>query len=150
MQLQAGSLLQSSNTLKGTFFENSTILLTEYNAAGAVGFVINKLFHRQLNELEEFKQSPSFPLYEGGPVDTTHLYFIHQRPDIIDKGNSIGNGIYYSGNFKQAITAISNKSIGTTDIKIFIGYCGWNAGELEAEIEEGSWSMLNELNIFNM
>ena len=30
------------------------------------------------------------------------------------------------------------------DIKIFIGYCGWNTSELEAEIAEGSWLVTDE------
>jgi putative transcriptional regulator len=139
MKLQSGMLLKATTALNGTNFENSVILITEYNEKGATGFVINKPFARTLNELEEFKQSPDFPLYDGGPVDTVHLFFIHRRPDLVEDGKAIGDGFYYGGNFKQAVKAINNKSLTPTDIKIFIGYCGWDAGELEAEIAEGSW-----------
>lgn len=139
MKPQTGMLLKATAALNGTNFENAVILITDYNDKGATGFVINKVFARTLNQLEEFKHSPSFPLYEGGPVDTEHLFFIHRRPDIVTEGKAIGDGIYFGGNFKQAVTAINNKSLTTAGIKIFIGYCGWNAGELEAEIAEGSW-----------
>lgn len=139
MKPQTGKLLKATAALIGTNFENAVILITDYNDNGATGFVINKVFARILNELEEFKHSPAFPLYEGGPVDTEHLFFIHRRPDIVEEGKAIGDGIYFGGNFKQAITAINNKSLTVSDIKIFVGYCGWNAGELEAEIAEGSW-----------
>lgn len=144
MKPQTGMLLKATAALNDTNFENAVILITEYNEKGAVGFVVNKLFSRQLNELEEFKHSPAFPLYEGGPVDTEHLFFIHQRPDIIQEGKAIGDDVYYGGNFKQAITAINNKSLTVSGIKIFIGYCGWNAGELEAEMAEGSWEPAEE------
>ncbi|HRF18552.1 MAG TPA: YqgE/AlgH family protein, partial [Chitinophagaceae bacterium] len=70
MKPQTGMLLKATAALNDTNFENAVILITEYNEKGAVGFVVNKLFSRQLNELEEFKHSPAFPLYEGGPVDT--------------------------------------------------------------------------------
>lgn len=142
MKPQTGMLLKSTAALKGTNFEDAVVLITEYNEKGAVGFVINKPFSRKLNELEEFKHSPAFPLYEGGPVDKEHLFFIHRRPDIVLEGKDIGEGIYYGGNFKQAVTAINNNSLTASAIKIFIGYCGWNTGELEAEIAEGSWELM--------
>ena len=144
MKPQTGMLLKATAALNGTNFENAVILITDYNDKGATGFIINKVFARTLNELEEFKHSPVFSLYEGGPVDTEHLFFIHRRPDIVTEGKAIGDGIYFGGNFKQAVTAINNKSLTTADIKIFIGYCGWNAGELEAEIAEGSWEPVEE------
>jgi putative transcriptional regulator len=142
MELKAGLFLKSTDALQGTVFSQVIIYITEYNAKGALGFVLNKPFGRSLNELEEFKYSSYFPLYEGGPVDQEHLFFIHQRPDLIEEGTRVGNGIYYSGNFSQAIEGINDKGLTTNDIKIFVGYCGWDAGELEAEIEEGSWVII--------
>jgi len=142
MELQAGLFLKSTDALNDTVFFEATILITESNANGALGFVLNKPFGRSLNELEEFKKSFDVPLYEGGPVDQEHLFFIHQRPDLIEEGARVGNGIYYGGNFQQAVDGINDKSLTKDDIKIFVGYCGWDAGELEAEIEEGSWVII--------
>lgn len=142
MELQAGLFLKSTDALNDTVFSHVTIFITESNAKGALGFVLNKPFDRSLNELEEFKYSIDFPLYEGGPVDQEHLFFIHQRPDLIEEGTRVGNGIYYGGNFSQAVDGINDKSLTANDIKIFVGYCGWDAGELEAEIEEGSWAII--------
>lgn len=144
MQLQAGLLLKSTDALNGSVFENTVIYLTEQNTNGAIGFVVNKLFDRPLHALEEFKHSPYFPLYDGGPVDREHLFFLHRRPDLIEEGIATGNGIYSGGNFSQAIRHINNHRLTVKDIRIFIGYCGWDAGELEAEIEEGSWTFAEE------
>lgn len=145
MKLQAGLFLKSSTALDETLFEKATIYLTEYNQNGAVGFVVNKPFSRSLNELEEFKHNYPFPLYHGGPVDKEHLFFLHRRPDLIEDGIQVGNGIYNGGNFRQAVNGIDNKNLSSKDIKIFVGYCGWDAGELEAEIEEGSWVAMEGL-----
>lgn len=139
MNLQAGIFLKSTPALNGTYFAGAIIFITEFNANGAVGYLVNRFFGRSLNELEEFKHSSSFPLYEGGPVDQEHLFFLHKRPDLIEDGTVAGNDIFVGGNFKQAVTAINHKSLSTKDIKLFIGYCGWDADELEAEIGEGSW-----------
>jgi putative transcriptional regulator len=150
MQLEAGQFLKSTTALNDTLFAGVTIFITEFNADGAVGFVINQPFGRTLNDLVEFKHSFPFPLYRGGPVDQEHLFFVHKRPDLIENSIPIKQDICSGGNFKQAITYINNKTLTTKDIKIFVGYCGWNKGELEAEIEEGSWILSREqINIFS-
>ena len=141
MNIRSGTYIKSTVALTDTVFENSLLLISTCNNDGAVGFVINQPYHRALNELEEFKHSVPFPLYNGGPVDQEHIFFIHQRPDIIANGTPINNSLYLGGNFKQALTAINNKTLSAKDIKLFIGYCGWNADELEAEVAEGSWTI---------
>ena len=146
MKIASGILIKSTPLLNNTLFENVTILITVYNKEGAIGVVVNQPFGRSLNELVEFSQAPYFPLYEGGPVDKEHLYFIHQRPDIIDDGEPIGKGVYFGGNFSQAMAAIKSKILDTDHIKIFVGYCGWDNGELEAELEEGSWEIISDGN----
>ena len=146
MELQAGLFLKSTDVLSDAVFSQATIYIAEYNAQGALGFVLNKPFGRSLHELEEFHHSPHFPLYEGGPVDQEHLFFLHRRPDLIEEGALVGTGVYYGGNFKQAVAGINDKSLAASDIKIFVGYCGWDAGELEAEIEEGSWEIIEGTN----
>jgi putative transcriptional regulator len=139
--MQTGTILNSTPLLNDTIFEDTTILITEYNEKGAMGFVINKQFDRKLNELEEFKHSISFPLNDGGPVDRGHLFFIHQRPDLIKEGVLIHKNIYLGGDFKTAVQLINDRTITQKDIKIFIGYCGWDVSELEEEIAEGSWEI---------
>lgn len=138
-ELKQGVFIKSTELLKETVFEQAYILIAEHNDRGALGFMINKAFGRNLNELEEFKHSLAFPIYSGGPVDQEHLYFVHHRPDVIAEGELIANDMFFGGNFQQAVAAINNRTLTTADLKIFIGYCGWDAGELEAEIEEGSW-----------
>ena len=143
MKLYPGILLKSTSLLDDTVFEKAVIFITEHNSKGATGFIINKLFARRLNELQELSHITDFPLYNGGPVNQEHLFFIHRRPDIIEEGLPAGNGIFFGGNFTQAVTAINNVSITEKDIKIFVGYCGWDNGELEEEVEEGSWEIVS-------
>lgn len=141
MKIGPGTIIKSTAALNNTVFEDAVIIVTEFNAKGAAGFILNKPFARKLNELQEFSHVIGFPLYNGGPVDQEHLFFIHRRPDIIKEGQAIGAGIFAGGDFTQAVTAINNLNITEKDIKIFIGYCGWDVTELEAEVEEGSWEI---------
>lgn len=146
--MQAGIFIGSTPSLDGSVFEKTVIYVAEHNAQGALGFVTNQLFPRGLQELEEFKHGKAFPLWLGGPVDREHLYFLHRRPDLVPGGTAVSNGVYLGGDFKTAVQRINDHSLTESDIKIFIGYCGWDAGELEAEIAEGSWHVLEAAALF--
>ncbi|MFT3949245.1 MAG: YqgE/AlgH family protein [Agriterribacter sp.] len=139
MNISAGATLISSSVIEDENFRKTIVFIAEHNEKGALGFVVNKIFGRPLNQLVAFRNGPAFPLYDGGPVDKDHLYFIHRRIDLITGGTPVVDDIYFGGEFKQVIEHISNKTLPVADIKIFIGYCGWDTGELEKEIEEGSW-----------
>jgi putative transcriptional regulator len=138
--LKAGIYIKSTAALNDSFFEHTTILIVEHNEAGSLGFVTDKPFEKSLHELIEFKHSKPFPLMDGGPVDRDHLFVLHKRPDLIEGGKEIPNGFYFGGNMEQVIEAINTKAAGEQEIQVFIGYCGWDEGELEAEVEEGSWT----------
>lgn len=141
--LKTGFNIKSTAELTGSFFENTTILIVEHNEEGSIGFVVNRSFEKSLNELIEFNYSKPFPLMDGGPVDRDHLFVVHKRPDLIDGGKPIPNGLYLGGNMEQVIEAINTKGATGQEIQLFIGYCGWDLGELEAELKEGSWTLSN-------
>jgi putative transcriptional regulator len=132
--------IKSTAALNGSFFEDTTILIVEHNEAGSTGFVTNKPFGKSLHELIEFNHANPFPLMDGGPVDRDHLFVLHKRPDLIDGGKEISNGLYLGGDMNQVIQAINTGGANPQEIQLFVGYCGWDKGELEAELEEGSWS----------
>ena len=143
MKISAGTFLQSVSSPEDATFDDVIIFITEYNTSGATGFVINKKHGRYLNELSAFAHTTALPLYAGGPVKNDQLYFVHRSPQLIKDGIHITDDIYLGGNFEQALNHISNNSISTNDIKLFIGYCGWDAGQLEEEIKEGGWLIVN-------
>ena len=138
--LKPGFYIKSTAALIGSFFENTTILLVQHNEEGSIGFVTNKSFEKSLHELIEYNHIKPFPLMDGGPVDREHLFVLHNRPDLIDGGKQINNGLYLGGNMEQVFEAINTRVTNKQEIQLFIGYCGWDVGELEAEVEEGSWT----------
>ena len=143
MVLHAGMFLISTPSLEDTTFDKVVIFIAEHNSKGAMGFIINQLFEKKFNELIEFKQSKPFAIYVGGPVENDKLFFVHQRPDLITEGTAISNAIYLGGNFKQAVASINNTTLLQNDIKLFIGYCGWDPNQLEEEIAEGNWQIVD-------
>lgn len=141
MNIDRGTFLISTPALDDPNFKRAVIFICEHNENGFMGFVVNKLFSRKFNELEEFNQSIAFPLFAGGPVKKENIFFLHRRPDVIQEGISVTASVYLGGNFEQAVACINNNTILADDIKLFIGYCGWDSNELEEEIAEGSWSI---------
>jgi putative transcriptional regulator len=146
--MKPGIFIKSTSLLDDTIFEKSLIFIVEYNEKGAMGFIVNNEFPRKLNELEEFKHIIPFPIHLGGPVDQEHLYFVHQRPDLIEEGVQVADNIFLGGDFKSVVKNIDNNTLTEKDIKIFIGYCGWDYHELDEEITEGSWRILEDGALF--
>jgi putative transcriptional regulator len=138
-QLEAGILLVSDPFLKDPNFLRAVILICDYNEEGSFGFVLNNQYDKNLNELIEDINHIHFPVFCGGPVQMETLHFLHTKPKLIDGGVEIIDGIYWGGNFKQVLHLIQTNQITPRDIRFYIGYSGWEAGQLEAEVEEKSW-----------
>jgi putative transcriptional regulator len=137
--LQPGQYIFASPLLHGDYFEGARIYLVKHDPVESIGFIINRPSGRHLNELQEFNYVAAVPLWEGGPVGQDHLYLVHQRPDLINGGTRVDAGWYWGGSMDELVQAISAQIIEETQFKLFLGYCGWDAGELDQEYKEGCW-----------
>lgn len=135
-----GSIISSTPALQDDhWFGNSRLLITSHNKDGATAFIINKPFHRRFNELQEFSQCPPLTLYTGGPVHNDHLFFLHIRPDLIPGSTTVWGKIHIGGDFGVVTEQLVAGNLPEHEIRVFLGYCGWDKDELEEEIAEGSW-----------
>jgi putative transcriptional regulator len=149
MNIIPGNILASSKWMDDPIFHNTLVLIAQHDANGTIGLITNKQHPRKLNDLVEFNHCKSWPLHFGGPAEDDKLFFIHRRPDLIEGGVLLNDDIYLGGNFKQAIIHINDNSLRENEIRLFIGYCGWDEGELNTEINEGSWeSYHSKIDIF--
>lgn len=137
--LAAGILLISNPFLKDPNFIRSVIFICDYRQDGAFGFVVNKTFDQEIGNLIEGAEGIRFPVYEGGPVQKETLHFIHQRPDLIIGGMEVTKGIYWGGDFTEVLKLLREDKLGKTDIRFYLGYSGWDQGQLEDELKEKSW-----------
>ncbi|MFY7964230.1 MAG: YqgE/AlgH family protein [Chitinophagaceae bacterium] len=142
-KIESGVLLVSDPFLKDPNFLRSVILVCEHEAEGSLGFVLNKPYSRNLNQLIDGVDELHYPVFSGGPVQLDSLHFLHTKPRLIEGGLNIVNGIYWGGNFEQALELMKTKQITPRDIRFYIGYSGWSIGQLDAEVEEKSWLIHN-------
>lgn len=138
-----GSLLAAEPYLGDPNFERSVILLTEHEESGSVGFVINKPLEVQLDEITRNFPSIDTPVYHGGPVQQDSLFFIHNKGEILPGSNKIVKDLYWGGELEALKDFIENGIIGPDDIRFFLGYSGWDKEQLETELEEKSWIVLD-------
>lgn len=141
-----GKLLVSEPFMLDPNFKRSVVLLAKHNEEGSVGFVLNQITDLKLGELVEELSGFDAPLYLVGPVESDTLHFIHRLGDSIEGSEEIAPGIFWGGNFEALKIMINTGQISLDEVKFFIGYSGWNAGQLELEMEENSWIVSNAEN----
>ncbi|WP_126970343.1 YqgE/AlgH family protein [Gynurincola endophyticus] len=137
--IQSGSLLIAEPFMKDPSFSRSVVLICTHQDKGTIGFMINKPYHKSLNELMYNIDDLQIPLFLGGPVNIDTVHFLHTREDMIPDSFPLGNNLFWGGDFEQAINCIREGLIQLSEIKFFIGYAGWEIGQLDNELAEKSW-----------
>jgi putative transcriptional regulator len=139
-----GRMLISEPFLSDLYFQRSVILLTEHNAEGSMGFVVNKKTNLFVNPyLEQFEKLPPIPVFLGGPVAPDHLFFIHSLGRRIADSVEIAENLFLFGDFESITYHLLGEQSTATKIKFFLGYSGWSADQLQNEIKHDSWLVSN-------
>lgn len=136
---QQGSILIAEPFLAGSYFNRSIILLASFNENGAVGFILNKKVEFPVENI--FVDFPDFDaeIHIGGPVGTDSVYFIHMLGDVIPGSIHIRENMYWGGDFDALKAQIKLGFVNPNQVRFFLGYSGWDHGQLEEEIKENSW-----------
>lgn len=134
-----GRVLVAEPFLQDTYFKRSLVLLTEYTTEGSVGFVLNKTLDVTINEVIEDFPEFNATVAIGGPVSTNTIHYLHTLGDIIPNSEHIFGNIYWGGDFDVIKDLITLKKIRPSQIRFFLGYSGWQAGQLENELYQNSW-----------
>jgi len=139
-----GKLLLAQPFMPDHNFTRSVIFLCNHNDNdGSYGLVLNKELSIRLADalpdLEEFDA----PLFFGGPVQPDTLNYLHKVPHLLCGSEEILDDVFIGGDFEQLKSGISTKQITAQDIRFFVGYAGWNPGQIEEELKEDSWIIAN-------
>jgi putative transcriptional regulator len=134
----SGKLLIAEPFLKDGNFSRTVIFLCEHSTDGSIGFVLNQDTDLQLGDILVELSSSQEPIYQGGPVQNDTLHMLHQVPQLLE-GKEVGKDIYWGGSFDALQETILMHAHQPRTIKLFLGYAGWAAGQLDAEMQEGSW-----------
>jgi len=137
MESLRGQLLISSGGLYDPNFRHTVVLIGEHNADGALGVVLNRKLdvtvEQAIPTLSELVR-PGEALFQGGPVvpDGPVLLAELAHPELADLlvFESVG---FLVGDIPADIQPNIIRA------RVFAGYSGWGAGQLEAEMAVDSW-----------
>ena len=120
-------------------FGRSVILLVDHTQNGTMGLVMNKPLPLFLNDLlNEIDCRENIPIYKGGPISTDTLFYVHTLENIADS-LPITDGIYLNGDFSAIKQFMAEGNSIKGKIRFFLGYSGWEPGQLNQEITENTW-----------
>ncbi len=140
MEDRIGQILIAEPFMEDPNFKKAVVLICDYEVDhGTVGFILNKPIDMQVDQL--LADFPEFDVevYFGGPVGHDTIHYVHTVGHILDGSVPIRDGLYWGGDFEQLKFLITSELITKKDIKFFIGYSGWSPGQLDQELELGSW-----------
>jgi len=142
-----GRLLVATPALQEPTFARTVIVLLEHGATtGALGVVVNRMIDVPLAEVlpsaADLATAPDV-LFDGGPVApqtaiALGLAAVGAEPE----GWNAVDGALVTVDLDHDPALLATT---LTALRVFIGYAGWSPGQLEGEIAEGSWYVVDRL-----
>lgn len=139
MESLRGQLLIASPSLLEPNFRRTVVLVGEHNQEGALGVVLNRPAPASAQEAAPPLAAlvgAGEPLFLGGPVQPQSAVVVAQ----FDYPDAAGLVVFDSIGF--LIGEVDPESVhGVRRARVFAGYAGWGAGQLEAELEMSAWML---------
>jgi putative transcriptional regulator len=148
MTLWEGRLLVATPVLtEGTFSRTVVQLLQHSTDDGALGVVLNRPLETPLGAILPgwalLSPDPTV-VFDGGPVQQDAaicLGRLSAPPAGDDPSYAVVPGASWLGTIDLDLDAAE----AVEEVRVFAGYAGWTAGQLEAEVDEGAWWVLDAL-----
>ena len=137
-----GLFLVASKQMNSSYFAKTVIMLVSADKSGAMGLIINRPTPHLLSDaIPSLKghEAGKRRVYGGGPVMLRMYSMLFQSQQPPKQSRHITEDIYFSNN-EQVF--LDQAQISLQSSKIFFGYAGWEAGQLELEIKKGGWHLV--------
>lgn len=137
-----GKLLIASPALVDPNFARAVVLVAEHSADGTLGLVLNRPSESSVTEsVDELRGvvDPGDPVYVGGPVQTDAVMVLAEFSEAHLAAAIVLDDI----GFLPAEADMDIIAAGTRRARVFAGHSGWAPGQLDGELEEGAWILLD-------
>ncbi|MBP3739230.1 MAG: YqgE/AlgH family protein [Muribaculaceae bacterium] len=142
-----GSLLVARPTVEDMFFGRTVVAMMHHDSEGSMGLVLNKLTNFTLDEIvDDLTIAEKVPVYFGGPVNMDLVFYVHNlSPDVIPDGEHITGDLYLGGDFDAVKNYLESGNSINDHMRFYMGYSGWDAGQLAGEIKRHDWVVLDDV-----
>jgi putative transcriptional regulator len=132
-----GKLLIASPSLVDPNFARTVVLITEHTEEGAMGVVLNRPSETAVDEVapELGPVVDSEPVFIGGPVQPQALVVLAEFADPEAAAWIVADDV----GFVAAQTEGDRLAAAVRRSRVYAGYSGWGAGQLEGELAEEAW-----------
>lgn len=150
-----GDVLVASVLLADGIFNRTVVLMLDSDADGALGVILNEISQTRLDAvLPDWVGTVSKPplLFHGGPVSPNGAICLasvasagEEPPGwrrLFASSDAAGREPMRVG-LLHLDTPIEIVAGAYRDLRIFAGYSGWAAGQLQTEIAEGMWHVVD-------
>lgn len=138
-----GSFLAAGPDLLDPNFLHAVVLIGQHGPNGAYGLVLNRVSPHTTDAVLDDSLAlgrVKVPISLGGPVGLDTLQILHRAPEHVQGGVEICDGLFLGGEFESLGRYVESDPEGfRRDVRLFLGYSGWGAGQLEAELTHGTW-----------
>ncbi|MCT2407745.1 YqgE/AlgH family protein [Chryseobacterium antibioticum] len=141
-----GKILISTPDISGDIFSRSVVLIVEHNESGAFGLILNKKNSQMSSKFKNFFDF-KIEVYDGGPVENDKVFFIVKEKKVTEIFSEINKEFYITEDIESIISAVLNKELSIHDVKIFSGYSGWSAEQLNDEVQKKMWTVVDVYNL---
>jgi putative transcriptional regulator len=136
-----GRLVVATQSLADPNFAHTVVLLVEHDEDGAFGVVLNRPGDLEIGEaLAQWVELAAEPpvVFAGGPVQPEGVLALGRRHTPTGR-DEVLTGVELVDLGEDPVLA----SAEYRSIRLFAGYAGWGPGQLEAELSEGGWFVVD-------
>jgi len=134
-----GALLIAPPMMHESNFRRTVVLLCEHEPEGSFGLILNRPLGIPLRDVMPGVGRPDTLISTGGPVQPDSLHFIHRHGYMVPESVKLIDDVYWGGDFDVIKILLETKHATRNELRFFLGYAGWTAGQLDDEIEQGGW-----------
>lgn len=135
-----GRLLVATPALADPNFDRAVVLLLDHDEEGSLGVVLNRPTPVGVADIlaswAELTGEPDV-VFQGGPVSLDSALGVAVIPG--DEGPLGWRRVYGAIGLVDLETPPELLAAALGSLRIFAGYAGWGPGQLEAELSEGAW-----------
>jgi putative transcriptional regulator len=142
--LAPGKLLVAARNLPDPNFADTVVLLADFDANGAMGIIVNRPSDVPLERLLPGLRQPrtrAATAFFGGPVPAKGVLALLRSTGARTDSRRIFGDVYLVTT-REVLDEMLAAGADASRFRVFVGYAGWGAGQLDKETSDGVWHVL--------